>query len=152
MRIRPCTQADIEPAAALFREVFAELPYGENWSQGDAVDYLERLLSFGPGLCFAAAEDGLLCGCMLGHSYPWRGEDVYVIQELFVSRECRHRGVGTALVSSISETFGRSVSVSLVANQHSDAARFYEKLGLRQHPRYKFYSGRIPLLPRSDVL
>ena len=33
------------------------------------------------------------------------------------------------------------VSISLIANEATPAAAFYEDLGLRQHRYYKFYAG-----------
>ncbi|MBN1343331.1 MAG: hypothetical protein JXQ73_11660, partial [Phycisphaerae bacterium] len=52
-------------------------------------------------------------------------------------------GVGSSLIRSAVRQFGPETSVSLIANEASPAARFYESLGLAQHRFYKFYCGQV---------
>ena len=56
----------------------------------------------------------------------------------------RRSGHGRRLVRHLLDKIGESkVSMSLIANEATPAAAFYEELGLRQHRYYKFYCGTV---------
>ena len=67
------------------------------------------------------------------------------MQELFVSIKYRRQGVGHALVRQLLDNLDlqSDVSMSLIANEATPAAKFYEMLGLKQHNYYKFYCGTV---------
>lgn len=142
--IRPIAQEDLEDCARLFREVFAEPPYRESWSAAQALDYLERFWRFDPEHCLLALDGEEVAGAMFGYCYPWRNRVNYYIQELFVRADRRRSGRGRGLIRHLLDSLGGTrASISLIANRTTPAARFYEALGLRQHQRYKFYTGTV---------
>jgi ribosomal protein S18 acetylase RimI-like enzyme len=141
--IRQCDDSDLAACAKLFLSVFAEPPYEEHWEYGEAVEYLGKFLAFDPDNCYVAVADGAAIGMVLGYRYPWRSRTEYHIQELFVACEHRRRGIGRGLVEQVVRGLGGDVLVALVANERTEAARFYEALGITPHPEYRFYCGRL---------
>lgn len=129
--------------AQLFTLVFSEPPYRERWSIEEAAAYLTRFLEMDPSGCFIASDGDAIAGAILGYTYPWRSIPNYFIQELFVERTRRGEGIGRQLVHHVVAQHGKSAGISLIANEESQAARFYESLGLRQHETNRFYFGTV---------
>ena len=140
--IRPIVREDLEDCARLFVQVFAEPPYRESWSVRPALDYLDRFWGFDPDHCLLALDGEEVIGAMFGYCYPWQDRVNYYIQEFFVRAGRRRSGHGRRLVRHLLDTLGEAnVSISLIANEATPAAAFYEDLGLRQHRYFKFYAG-----------
>ena len=122
--------------------MFAETPYNESWSVPRALDYLDRFWRFDPDHCLLACDGEDVIGAMFGYCYPLRNRINYYIQELFVDSGRRRSGHGRRLVRHLLDTLGDAkVSISLIANEATPAAAFYEELGLRQHRYFKLYVG-----------
>ncbi|MBN1219171.1 MAG: GNAT family N-acetyltransferase [Anaerolineae bacterium] len=143
MNVRRCLTDDLKACAALFAEVFAEPPYFELWRVQDACAYLKRFWQISPDECFVATKGSEIEGAIFGYSYPWQNRRNYFVHELYVRQIRRKSGVGRLLLEYAVENAGPGTTVSLIANERTGAAKFYEALGLFQHPYYKFYSGTI---------
>jgi aminoglycoside 6'-N-acetyltransferase I len=141
--MRQAMRGDLEECARLFVEVFAEPPYEEQWQPEEAVSYLDRFLSFDPENCWVAVADDAVRGMLLGYHYPWRSRSEYYIREILVHPSWRGKGIGSGLIAQAVSRLGGDAAISLVANEKTRAHEFYEKLGIAQHPYYKFYSGRV---------
>ena len=141
--IRPIGSADLLACARLFVRVFSESPYEESWSVFRAHKYLGRFWAFDPEHCFLVHENDVVIAAMFGYCSPGRRGIDYTMRELFVDADRRRSGHGRKLVRHLLSKLGDRVSVSLIANEKSTAASFYEDLGLRQHECYKFYCGTL---------
>ena len=142
--IRTITSEDLRDCARLFVKVFSEWPYEESWSVTQAHHYLSRFWKFDPEHCLLVLEKDDLIGAMFGYCYPWQDRINYYMQELFIESDRRRSGHGRRLVLHLLDKIGESnVSMSLIANEATPAAAFYEELGLRQHRYYKFYCGTV---------
>ena len=144
--IRAITSEDLRDCARLFVKVFSEWPYEESWSVTQAYHYLSRFWKFDPDRCLLALDKDDVIGAMFGYCYPWQGRINYYMQELFVESDQRRSGHGRRLVRHLLDKIGESnvsISMSLIANEATPAAAFYEELGLRQHRYYKFYCGTV---------
>lgn len=142
--IRTITLEDLEDCAHLYVKVFSEWPYEESWRITQAHQYLRRFWKFDPEHCLLALDKNKVIGAMFGYCYPWQDRINYYMQELFVDPDQRRSGHGRRLVPHLLDKLGESdVSMSLIANEATPAAAFYEELGLRQHRYYKFYCGTI---------
>ena len=142
--IRPIANEDLEDCARLFVEVFAEPPYRESWSASRALAYLDRFYRFDPDHCLLALDGEDVIGALFGYCYPWRDRVNYYIQEFFVRAGRRRSGHGRRLIRHLLDTLeDTEASISLIANEATPAAAFYEELGLRQHRYFKFYAGRV---------
>lgn len=73
--------------------------------------------------------------------------DTVIIHNLFVKKEYRHQGIGTALVDFIEDLFkkkGVSKIRLWVARQNTEAEKLYQKLGFKFHQDiYKQYIKKI---------
>ena len=142
--IRAATPEDLGACAQLFVKVFSEWPYEESWSVDQAHHYLDRFRKFDPEHCLVAVEGDDVVGAMFGYCYPWQDRINYYMQELFVEADRRRSGHGRNLVRHLLDRLGeQDASVSLIANEATPAAAFYQELGLRQHRYYKFYCGTV---------
>ena len=150
MTIRPCRNQDLPACAALMVEVFGAAPFDEDWEVPDAEAYLRRFWLFDPDGCLLADHEGEIVGLLVGYSYPWQGQPVFYLQELFVRTAWRRQGIATALVRRFLEPGGGAATLaaggtalSMIAHEKLVAGCFCDQLGLVQHPDYKFYCGRI---------
>ena len=142
--IRAVTSEDLISCARLFMKVFSEWPYEESWDVDQAYDYLDRFWRFDPEHCLVALDKDEVIGAMFGYCYPWQNRINYYMQELFVEAGRRRSGHGRKLVRHLLDRLGDSdTSMSLIANEATPAAAFYQELGLRQHRYYKFYCGTV---------
>ena len=142
--IRAATSEDMIACAGLFVKVFSEWPYEESWTIAQAHHYLDRFWRFDPEHCLVALDKDEVIGAMFGYCYPWQNRINYYMQELFVEADRRRSGHGRKLVRHLLDGLGESdTSMSLIANEATPAAAFYQELGLRQHRYYKFYCGTM---------
>lgn len=143
IEIRACANSDVLPCSLLLQEVYAEPPYQEAWSASKAAGYLAAFFRVDPKGCFVATDQGRIVGCLFSYSYPWSTGAILFIQELFVSRSARRKGVGRELVARAVGTKGKDLNVALIVREGTDAARLYEKLGLSKSRHYVLYSGKV---------
>ncbi|PSF07713.1 hypothetical protein C7H09_09325 [Marinobacter fuscus] len=141
MQVRSCDAADIEQAALIFCQAYAEAPYHESWELADASAYLRRFWEIDPEGCFVWEHNGEVAGAIFSFSYPWHSGKLTCIQELFVAEPNRKKGVARALVQSVNG--GSGGGAWLVAHKASGAAEFYERLGFSKDGPYEFYYGAI---------
>lgn len=146
IEIRQCVEADLPSCAALLGQVYAEPPYVENWPEDRATQYLGSFFRMAPeGALVAAADGGEILGAVFGFRYPWHTGSIVFIQELFVSRHCRGRGIAGRLVRQSAE--GKDTVAALIVREGTVAAGFYERLGLPRSPHYEIRAGKI----RADI-
>lgn len=141
--IRECNESDLPSCSAILREVYSESPYKECWPEDRAREYLEAFFRIDPKGAFVATDHGMLLGALFGYTYPWHTGSVFFIQELFVSKNRRGAGIGHGLVTHALETKGRDSTVAVIVREGTDAAKFYEKLGLPKSEIYVLRSGKI---------
>jgi len=136
MQVRSCDTADIEQAALIFCQAYASAPCHESWELADASAYLRRFREIDPEGCFVWEQNGEVAGAIFSFSYPWHSGKLTCIQELFVAKPSRKKGVARALVQSVNG--GSGGGAWLVAHKASGAAEFYERLGFRKDGPYEF--------------
>ncbi|MBS3935594.1 MAG: GNAT family N-acetyltransferase [Sulfuritalea sp.] len=141
--IRGCSESDLLPCSALLRQVYAESPYHETWSESSAAEYLEAFFRIDPRGCFVAVEQEAVIGSIFSYSYPWSTGVVLFIQELFVSEPGRRKGVGRGLVARVVDSKGRDSNVALIVREGTAAAELYRKLGLSKSRHFVLYSGKV---------
>lgn len=141
--ILPCRDGDLRECALLLQAVYAEPPYGENWSPEEAFAYLHTFHGMDSSGCYVAREDDQIIGALFGYSYPWCAGVNLFVQELFVRAEFRGKGIGKRLVLHAVSSLGGEPTVLLIAREGARAANFYEGLGLSRNEHYKFFSGKV---------
>jgi ribosomal protein S18 acetylase RimI-like enzyme len=143
IEIRECLETDLQQCAGLVRMVYAEPPYNESWNGTKALDYLRTFLRIDPKGCFVAAEQAQILGAIFAYCYPWSIGEVLFVQELFVLKEHRRKGIGARLIRHLSEREGKPLTVALIAREGTPAADFYERIDLSKSTSYIVRSGKI---------
>ena len=70
--IRKCNETDLPSCGVLLKQVYAEAPYGEHWSENRATAYLESFFRLDSDGVFVAADDaGKTVGAVFVFSYPY---------------------------------------------------------------------------------
>jgi len=117
-------QADCPSVAQLYREVFAAEPWCENWTAEEAYTTITGLFSSKGCFAFLAEHKRHIVGAIVGtHSGP-----TGTVRELFVEREHRTCGLGSALLARVLDSFSRA-GVTVV-----------KVMTLPAGPAYQFYT------------
>lgn len=143
IEIRECLETDLGSCGSLLCTVYAEPPYHESWSETKARDYLHRFFRIDPKGCFVAVESARILGAIFAYRYPWSTGEVLFIQELFVSKEHRRKGIGSRLIRHVSEMEGKSLTVALIVREGTPAADFYQRMGLSRSKHFVVRSGKM---------
>lgn len=99
----------------------------------DTREGIGRYLARNPTTSFAAVEDGEIIGCVLAGHDGRRG----FIYHMVVREDCRHRGIGTALVEAVREALAREgiYKAALVAKANNALGNgFWESHGFTTRP------------------
>lgn len=64
------------------------------------------------------------------------GETVLFIQDLLVHPDHRRKGIATALIQSVLETFSHVRQIQLTADDTPEMLAFYESVGFRPHSAF----------------
>lgn len=108
-------------------------------SVADRPEDLERLIADSPAALLVAERDGEIVGALIAAWDGWRGN----MYRLAVDEECRHEGIGTALVRTgedyLRDRGGRRVT-ALVAFDDEAAGGFWEAAG---YPRDQEIGRRV---------
>jgi len=142
--IRQCTETDLRSCGVLLQEIYAEPPYEESWPESRAMAYLESFFRIdADGALVATDDETKIVGAVFGFSYPWQAGSIFFIQELFVARQYRGKGIASDLVRRVVEKKGGDPHVALIVREGTVATRFYEKLGLSKSSLYELRSVKL---------
>ncbi|MGD9093967.1 MAG: GNAT family acetyltransferase [Anaerolineales bacterium] len=129
VEIRLYEEKDEVAVAALWREVFPESP---SWNRPE-LD-IQRKLAVQRELFLVATHNVTLLGTVMAGYDGHRGWIYY----LAVDPKYRHKGIATALMTSVEERLARigcpKINLQVRAG-NEDVIAFYEKLGYRIEPR-----------------
>lgn len=141
--VRRMTVKDLPAAVRLFIRIYREAPYRERWARPDAAAYLRRIFELDRTNCFAAEGGKTLRGVLIGYPYPYHGNRVFYMHELFVARPFRRKGIARALLREATGGEGSETVFTMFAHRQSGAMKFYRRHGFRQHENYRFYFSRV---------
>ncbi len=103
-----------------------ELTSGEGWT--DIRSDFELLITFTPPAAFVAVEAGERIGMISAVAYGRMG----FIGSLIVSKMCRNRGIGTALMKHAINYLEKNGISTIMLDAVPEAAPIYESLGFRR--------------------
>jgi GNAT superfamily N-acetyltransferase len=130
--VRVATPADAEVVAALLHDFNAEF---ETPTPGAEVltSRLRELLSAGGTIALLAGDPAVGVALLTLRSNVWFDGPVAVLDELYVRRDVRGRGIGTALldraVGLVRERGGRLLEAYVDEDGSGARERFYERHG-----------------------
>jgi len=132
--IRAYTPESFGACRELFIEVFNGEPWHDNWTDESAGACLREIVGHQRFFGFTLWEEDTLMGAALCHGKTWcKGSEV-IVDELFISPDCRHRGYGTALMEAV-EGYAREnglTSIALLTDREYPAFGFYKGQGYRE--------------------
>ncbi|MGF7118698.1 GNAT family N-acetyltransferase [Methanobacterium oryzae] len=132
LELRTFNIGDIDKCAKLFKEVFSDYPWYDNWISFNQVrNYLIELIENPVFEGFLAYDDKEIVAVCLGHKRSWWMGKEFCIDEFYVANKMQGNGIGTKLMdyvkdSLIKEDYTRLV---LLTNKEIPAEEFYIKNG-----------------------
>jgi len=126
--IREMDAGDISACASIFCAAY-EQEYSEPWTQEAGEERLRELFQNTKAYCLVAEANSIVIGFLCARTFAWYDGRRLWIEELVVDREHRSKGIGSALLSSVSQ-HGQKIGIvssSLLSKAQSKAFSFYLK-------------------------
>ena len=89
MNIQKTTTNDIPSLAHAMSLAYSEAPWNEKWTEERAQRRVSAILGNYEGLGFAALENEIIVGGLLGYVDPYAEEDFFFVSEIFVIPEMK---------------------------------------------------------------
>ena len=135
--LRELDSSDFDDIKTLFRGVFTQPPWNDDWSDEAQLDaYLKDLMGARTPLTLGLIEDGELIGLSLGSIKHWYEGTEYVIDELCIRTDLQGKGYGTRFLALIEEHL-RSLDlhvIYLTTDRDVPAFGFYLSHGFKGAP------------------
>lgn len=129
--------SSFEDIKTLFRSVFTQPPWNDDWSDEEQLDqYLLDLMGARVPLVLGLVEDGKLIGISLGNIRHWCEGTEYLIDELCIKTEMQGRGYGSLFLSFIEEHLRERGlhTIYLTTDRNVPAYEFYRSRGFIELP------------------
>ncbi|MEY7850518.1 GNAT family N-acetyltransferase [Natrarchaeobius sp. A-rgal3] len=141
----PSDSADLADGARLYRDVFNEPPWNDEWTLETARTRLSQLVETPGHRGYAASIDGDLAGLVIGTQEEWDTESKYYVRELCVDSTHQRRGIATALMDRLAADLRRAgvESIYLLTLRDAPARTFYEERGFDLEDGTALLSRRI---------
>ena len=122
---------------ALFRDVFTQPPWNDDWSDEEQLDeYLLDLMGARTPLILGLVEGDELIGVSLGNVRHWYEGTEYLIDELCIKTELQGRGYGSLFLALMEEHLTELGlhTIYLTTDRDVPAYEFYRARGFRELP------------------
>ncbi len=130
--------SDLGTIKALFRGVFTQPPWNDDWSDDKQLDqYLLDLMGARSSLVLGLVEQDELIGVSLGSIRHWYEGTEYLIDEICIRGDLQGRGHGSEFLSLI-EGYLKGLDVHtiyLTTDRDVPAYGFYKSHGFRELPK-----------------
>ncbi|MCR5121166.1 MAG: GNAT family N-acetyltransferase [Ruminococcus sp.] len=126
---------DKEIVKELFRAVFTNEPWNDDWSDEAQLDaYITDLTGNPTSLTFGYFEDGRLVGMTMGSIKHWYRGTEYVIDEFCILTERQGCGIGSAFFAELERVLAKMgiYHIFLQTDENMPAYDFYKKHGLTE--------------------
>jgi len=132
MEIRKIDEKQMKEIKNLFRSVFMNEPWNDDWSDEEQLNqYMLDLMGNRNSLAFGLYDEDKLVGVSLGSIMHWCTGIEYYIYEFFITRERQGSGLGTFFIDEI-EKCVKKMNVNhifLQTERNLPAYQFYQKRG-----------------------
>ena len=131
--IRRYVTEDLEGAADVFCSAFAEEPWNEKWDIELAKKRISELRSSPQSVGYIYIDGGAIRAIMCGRKLTYLHGKEYVIDELCVTPDMQHCGVGSALLAHARNELAKEkiVAMALLTGKGKPSERFYIKNGFK---------------------
>lgn len=135
MYIKKLENSNFDDIKNLFRDVFMNEPWNDDWSNEEQLDnYILDLTGNRNSLAIGIYEDDTLLGISLGSIIHWCTGTEYYIFEYCIDREKQQQGLGTKFFAEI-ESYVKDLGVNhvfLQTERNLPAYTFYKKNGFNE--------------------
>ena len=112
MYIKKLEIENLEEVKNLFRSVFMNEPWNDDWSDDKQLtNYMQDLMGNRNSLGLALYENDKIVGISLGSIMHWCIGNEYYIYEFFITRENQNKGLGSQFVVEI-ENYVKELGVN----------------------------------------
>ena len=102
MELRKLTVADREIITELFRDVFTNEPWNDDWSNEDQLyAYITDLTGQSYSLTFGFFDEDQLVALSMGYIKHWYSGTEYYLDELCVARHLQGKGIGSRFLEAV---------------------------------------------------
>ena len=130
--------SDLEEIKDLFRSVFTQPPWNDDWSDEEQLDeYLMDLMGARTPLVLGLVERDALVGVSIGSIRHWYEGTEYLIDELCIRTDRQGEGLGTEFLSLIEgHLLGLELhTIYLTTDRDVPAYGFYKARGFKDLPK-----------------
>ena len=135
MEFRVLTIQDKDSITELFRDVFTQDPWNDDWSDPEQLSaYIDDLIMQSNSLTVGYFSDDELIGLSMGRIKHWYEGTEYCIDEFCIAGPFRHRGIGSRFLGEI-EAYLTERGIRLIylqTDRDVPAHAFYLKNGFRE--------------------
>ena len=141
---RKFQESDLDECVDLFVSTFAQAPWNETWDRRIVRERLDQIIktphSFG-----VVTGASRITGFALGFSEPWHEGSHFYLKEMCVDHAHQRQGLGTALMSFLSEELREQGSqrIYLLTARGDMSESFYSKFGFYTSPKMILMAMRL---------
>ncbi len=132
--IQNCSLSNVEKYGEIYAAAFSGSPWNDPWKAEDASIHVKELLECKQSYGLEYVIDGEIVGFILGTSMLFHYGRTFEINDLAVSPDCQHLGIGAKLLEKCIEDVkvqGMFWS-NLITEGGGLLQKFYEKYGLKK--------------------
>ena len=146
MELRKLTVADREIITELFRDVFTNEPWNDDWSDGEQLyAYITDLTGQSYSLTFGYFDGDQLVALSMGYIKHWYSGTEYIINELCIRTDRQGAGAGTFFLREIEKAIRELglKQIFLLTDSNVPAYEFYRKNGFIESETNVAFSKRV---------
>ena len=153
MELRRLTTGDRELITALFRDVFTNEPWNDDWSDQEQLDaYITDLTGQSYSLTLGYFDGNRMVGLSMGYIKHWYSGTEYIINEFCVDRQMQGKGIGSSFMKAV-EAYLAEHGISqifLLTEKDVPAYSFYQRNGFTELTDNVSFAKRIGMKPISE--
>ncbi len=132
--IRRYHSADLEKAALVLKQAFAEKPWNENWDLELAKTRIEELMAGPMSIGYVCEEENNILGIMLGRKTTYICGIEYFVDEFCISPSAQRKGTGTSMIDYARQELAELgfADIALNTEKGYPSEMFYKKTGFVQ--------------------
>ncbi len=146
MELRVLTAEDRQAIIELFRDVFTNEPWNDDWSDREQLEaYIDDLTGQSYSLTLGCFDEGRMSGLSMGHVKHWYTGTEYIIEEFCVARQSQGMGTGTAFLEMIEAYLAKSgiCQIFLQTDRNVPAYSFYRRRGFMELKDHVSFAKRL---------
>ena len=146
MKLAVLTIRDKKHIIELFRDVFSNPPWNDDWSDEEQLDaYISDLIGQNNSLTLSYMDGDRIAALSMGHVKHWFTGTEYCIDELCVDRRMQEQGIGSAFLRAM-EAYLSEDKISrifLQTNRNVPAYAFYARRGFLELPDHVSFAKKV---------